>query len=53
MTASRSRQPRNLNAGRFEPEIRSFKLHLNAEGKSSNTVTTYVEAVQWFASEYL
>ncbi|WP_040703977.1 tyrosine-type recombinase/integrase [Nocardia takedensis] len=53
MTPSRTRQPRNLNAGVFEPEIRSFKLHLNAEGKSSKTVNTYVEAVQWFAGEHL
>ncbi|MEG8177459.1 tyrosine-type recombinase/integrase [Nocardia terpenica] len=53
MTASRTRQPRNLDAGDFEPEIRSFKLHLNAEGKSAKTVMTYVEAVQWFAGQHL
>ncbi|WP_378736670.1 tyrosine-type recombinase/integrase [Nocardia brasiliensis] len=53
MTASRTRQPRNLDAGQFEPEIRSFKLHLNAEGKSWKTVKTYIEAVQWFAGTYL
>ncbi|PXX66944.1 integrase/recombinase XerD [Nocardia tenerifensis] len=53
MTVARNRQPRNLDAGPFEPVIRSFKLHLNAEGKSPKTVNTYVEAVQWFAGQHL
>lgn len=53
MTASKTRQARNLNAGEFEPVIRSFRLHLNAEGKSPKTVKTYTEAVQWFAGAHL
>jgi site-specific recombinase XerD len=47
------RQPRNLAAGPFQPVINSFRLHLSAEGKSPKTVTTYIEAAQWFAGAYL
>jgi len=55
MTApqTRSRQPKLLDAGRFQPEISSFRLHLAVEGKAAATVRTYVEAVQWFAAAYL
>jgi len=53
MGAPRPRPPRNLAAGPFQPVISSFRLHLNAEGKSPKTVRTYVEAVQWFAAAYL
>ena len=52
MTApqSRSWQPKLLDAGGFQPEISSFRLHLAAEGKAARTVRTYTEAVQWFAA---
>ena len=55
MTApqSRSRQPKQLDAGGFQPEISSFRLHLAAEGKAARTVRTYTEAVQWFAAARL
>ena len=49
----RPRQPRQLDAGGFQPEISSFGLHLAAEGKASKTVRTYTEAVQWFAAAHL
>ena len=54
MTAprSRSRQPKQLDAGIFQAEISSFRLHLAAEGKSAKTVRTYTEAVQWFAAAH-
>ena len=52
MTAlqSRSRQPRPMDAGRFQPEISSFRLHLAAAGKAPKTIQTYTEAVTWFAA---
>ncbi len=50
---SRSRQPKQLDAGRFQAEISSFRLHLAAEGKAAKTVRTYTEAVQWFAAAHL
>jgi hypothetical protein len=55
MTApqSASRKPKQLEAGSFQPEISSFRLHLAAEGKAAKTVRTYTEAVQWFAGEHL
>ena len=55
MTApeSASRKPKQLDAGSFQPEISSFRLHLAAEGKAAKTVRTYTKAVQWFAGEYL
>ena len=55
MTApqSASRKPKQLDAGSFQPEISSFRLHLAAEGKAAKTVRTYTEAVQWFAGEHL
>jgi site-specific recombinase XerC len=49
----RPRQSRQLDAGCFQPEISSFRLHLAAEGKASKTVRTYTEAVQWFAAAHL
>ena len=49
----RSRQPKLLDAGGFQPEIGSFRLHLAAEGKAATTVRTYTEAVQWFAAARL
>jgi hypothetical protein len=42
-----------LEAGSFQPEISSFRLHLAAEGKAEKTVRTYTEAVQWFAAAHL
>ena len=42
-----------LDAGMFQPEISSFRLHLAAEGKAAKTVRTYTDAVQWFAAAYL
>src|ERR1700686_2890873 len=55
MTApqSASRKPKQLDAGSFQPEISSFRLHLAAEGKAGKTVRTYTEAVQWFAAAHL
>ncbi len=55
MTAlqSRSWQPKLLDAGGFQLEISSFRLHLAAEGKAARTVRTYTEAVQWFAARLL
>ncbi len=55
MTApqSRSWQPKLLDAGGFQPEISSFRLHLAAEGKAATTVRTCTEAVQWFAAACL
>ena len=50
---TRSRQPKSLDAGIFQPEISSFRLHLAAEGKAGKTVRTYTEAVQWFAAAHL
>jgi site-specific recombinase XerD len=49
----RSGQTKPLDAGMFQPEISSFRLHLAAEGKAAKTVRTYTEAVQWFAAAYL
>jgi site-specific recombinase XerD len=55
MTAPRSRcrQPKQLDAGCFQPEVSSFRLHLAAEGKATKTVRTYTDAAQWFAVAYL
>ena len=55
MTASRSRsrQPKQFDAGMFEAEISSFALHLAAEGKAARTVQGYTAAVRWFAAGYL
>ena len=49
----RYRQPKQLDAGGFQPEISSFRLYLAAEGKAAKTVRTYTEAVQWFAATRL
>jgi site-specific recombinase XerD len=48
-----SGQPKQLDAGGFQPEVSSFRLHLAAEGKAAETVRAYTEAVQWFAAAYL
>ena len=48
---SRPRKP--LDAGVFQPEISSFRLHLAAEGKAAKTIRNYVEAVQWYAAAHL
>jgi site-specific recombinase XerD len=53
MSGHRTRQPKNLEAGDFQPAITSFALHLRAERKSDKTVRTYTEATQWFAAEHL
>ena len=47
----RRRKP--LDAGVFQPEIGSFRLHLAAEGKAAKTVRTYTGAVAWFAAAHL
>src|ERR1039458_3606761 len=46
-------EPRLLDAGGFQPEISSFRLHLAAEGKAAKTVRTYTDAVRWFAAAHL
>jgi integrase/recombinase XerD len=46
-------QAKLLDAGSFQPEVSSFRLHLAAEGKAAKTVRTYTEAVQWFAAAHL
>ena len=39
-TAAPVWQPQQLDAGGFQPEISSFRLHLAAEGKAASTVRT-------------
>ena len=51
MTAPR--QPKQMDAGPFLPEIRSFRLHLAAQGKSAKTIRTYSDAAAWFAAAHL
>jgi hypothetical protein len=53
MTVPRTRQGKDMDAGVFQPEISSFRLHLAAAGQAAKTVRTYTEAVQWFAAAYL
>lgn len=55
MSASlpRSRQPKPLAAGAFQPEIGFFQLYLAAGGRSGKTVCMYTEAVQWFAAAHV
>ena len=48
-----SRSCKQLDAGVFQPEIGSFRLHLAAEGKAAKTIRNYAEAVQWFAAPCL
>ena len=50
---ARSRRRKPLAAGRFQPEISSFRLALAAEGKAAKTVRNYTEAVQWFTAAHL
>jgi site-specific recombinase XerD len=45
--------PRQLDAGPFEAEVDSFRLHLAAEGRAGRTLQTYTGAVRWFAAAYL
>ena len=47
----RRRKP--LDAGVFQGEICSFRLHLAAEGKEAKTVRTYTDAVAWFVAAHL
>jgi integrase/recombinase XerD len=42
-----------LNAGPFEADIASFRLHLAAENKAAGTIRIYTDAVRWFAAAYL
>jgi integrase/recombinase XerD len=49
----RSRPRKQLDAGMFQAEIGSFRLHLAAEAKSAKTIRNYTEAVQWFAAGHL
>jgi site-specific recombinase XerD len=55
MTAPRpgTRQPKQLDAGPFLPEISSFRLYLAAEGKSAKTIWAYTDAAAWFAGDHL
>ena len=55
MTAPRpgTRQPKQMDAGSFLPEVSSFRLHLAAEGKSAKTIRTYTDAAAWFAAAHL
>jgi site-specific recombinase XerD len=53
MTAPRSRELKQLDAGMFQAEISSFALRLAAEGKAAKTIRTHTEAVQWFAAATL
>lgn len=55
MVVSRRRPARRkrLEAGPFEAEVGSFRLHLAAEGKAGRTLDTYCEAVRWFAAAHL
>jgi hypothetical protein len=48
-----SPQPKQLDAGPFEAELGSFRLHLAAEGKARRTLRAYTEAVRWFAAAHL
>ena len=50
---SRSGPRKQLDAGLFQAEIGSFRLHLAAEAKSAETIRNYTEAVQWFAAGHL
>jgi hypothetical protein len=45
--------PKQLDAGPFEAEVDSFRLHLAAEGKAGRTLDTYTQAVRWFAVGHL
>jgi hypothetical protein len=45
--------PKQLDAGPFEAEVNSFRLHLAAEGKAGRTLHTYTGAVRWFAAAHL
>jgi site-specific recombinase XerD len=45
--------PRRLDAGPFEAEVISFRLHLAAEGKAGRTLDSYAGAVRWFAAAHL
>jgi site-specific recombinase XerD len=49
----RPRRRKPLDAGPFQPEISSFRLHLAVQNKAPKTVRTYTEAVQWFAAAHL
>jgi site-specific recombinase XerD len=49
----RARHPGPADAGPFEAEIRSFRLHLAAEGKSARTIAGYTGAARWFAAAWL
>ncbi|HEX3957973.1 MAG TPA: hypothetical protein VHZ03_15250 [Trebonia sp.] len=42
-----------MDAAGFQAEISSFRLHLAAEGKAAKTITTYTEAMAWFAAAHL
>ena len=50
---TRPRRRKPLDAGPFQAEIGSYRLHLAAQGKAPKTVRTYTEAVQWFAAAHL
>jgi site-specific recombinase XerD len=49
----RVRRPGQLDAGPFEADIASFRLHLAAENKAAGTIRIYTDAVRWFAASHL
>jgi hypothetical protein len=52
MTApeSASRKPKQLDAGGFQPEISSFRLHLAAEGKAAKSPSRFSVTMIWRVS---
>ena len=49
----RVRRPGQLDAGPFDADIASFRLHLAAENKAAGTIRIYTDAARWFASSHL
>jgi len=49
----RPREPRRLDAGPFQAEVDSFRLHLAAEAKAERTISAYTGAARWFAAGHL
>ncbi len=53
MLRRRPRPLRRLDAGPFQAEVDSFRLHLAAEAKAARTVAAYTGAARWFAAGHL
>jgi site-specific recombinase XerD len=49
----RPHQPKQLDAGPFQAEVDSFRLHLAAEAKALRTIDAYTGAANWFAAAHL